>query len=75
MQECDLSKIALISRNGLYKYMLMSFGLTDEPTYFMFLIDKVFMKYLIKFFVMIINGILVHSKSEKGQRAKKNISI
>jgi hypothetical protein len=43
----------------------MSFGLTNIPAYFMDLMNKVFMEYLDKFIVMIIDGILVYSKSEE----------
>jgi hypothetical protein len=43
----------------------MSFGLTNVPAYFMDLMNKVFMEYLDKFIVMIIDGILVYSKSEE----------
>jgi hypothetical protein len=42
----------------------MSFGLTDALTYFMDLIDNVFRKYLGKFIIVSIDGILVYSKSE-----------
>jgi hypothetical protein len=43
----------------------MSFGLTNVPAYFMDMMNKVFMEYLDKFIVMIIDGILVYSKSEE----------
>jgi hypothetical protein len=51
-------------RNGPYKYKVMSFGLTDALANFMDMIDKVFRKYLGKFVVVFIDGILVYSKSE-----------
>jgi hypothetical protein len=35
------------------------------PTYFMYLMNKVFMEYLDKFVVVFINNILVYSKSEE----------
>jgi hypothetical protein len=44
---------------------MMSFGLTNAPTYFMYLINKVFMEYLDKFVVVFIDDILVYSKSEE----------
>jgi hypothetical protein len=44
--ECDIPKTAFISRYGLYKYMVMSFGLTNALAYFMYLMNKVFMEYL-----------------------------
>jgi hypothetical protein len=43
----------------------MSFGLTNAPTYFMYLMNKVFMKYLDKFMVMFIDNILIFSKNEE----------
>jgi hypothetical protein len=41
----------------------MSFGLTNAPTYFMYLINKVFMEYLDKFVVVFINDILIFYKT------------
>jgi hypothetical protein len=43
----------------------MSFGLTNAPTYFMNLMNKVFMEYLDQFMVVFIDDILVYSQSEE----------
>jgi hypothetical protein len=43
----------------------MSFGLTNVPAYFMYLMNKVFMEYLDKFVVVFIDDILVYSRSEE----------
>jgi hypothetical protein len=43
----------------------MSFGLTNTPAYFMYLMNKVFMEYLDKFIVMFINDILIYVRSEE----------
>jgi hypothetical protein len=43
----------------------MSFGLTNVSTYFMYLMNKVFMEYLDKFVMVFINDILVYSKNEE----------
>jgi hypothetical protein len=43
----------------------MSFGLTNMPSYFMYLMNKVFMEYLDKFIVVFIDDILVYSRSEE----------
>jgi nicotinamide riboside transporter PnuC len=43
----------------------MSFGLTNALTYFLYLMNKVFMEYLDKFVVVFINDILVYSWSEE----------
>jgi hypothetical protein len=61
----DIPKTAFITRYGLYEYTVMSFGLTNAPAYFMYLMDKVFMEYLDKFMVVFIDNILVFSKNEE----------
>jgi hypothetical protein len=43
----------------------MSFGLTNAPAYFMYLMNKVFMQYLDKFVVVYIDDILLFSKTEE----------
>ena len=45
----DIPKIAFSTRYGLYKYLVMSFGLTNAPSYFMYLMNSVFMPELDKF--------------------------
>jgi hypothetical protein len=40
----------------------MSFGLMNAPTYFMYLMNKVFIEYLDKFVVIFIDDILVYSR-------------
>jgi hypothetical protein len=42
-----------------------SFGLTNTPAYFMYLMKKVFMEYLDKFVVVFIGDILIFSKTEE----------
>jgi hypothetical protein len=39
----DIRKTAFTSRYGLYEFIVMSFGLTNAPAYFMYLMNKVFM--------------------------------
>jgi hypothetical protein len=43
----------------------MSFVLTNAPTYFMYMMNKVLMEYLDKFVVVFIDDILVYSRSEE----------
>jgi hypothetical protein len=63
VRECDIPKTAFISRYGLYEFMVMSFGMTNAPAYFMYMMNKVFMEYLETFVVVFINDILVYSRS------------
>jgi len=60
----DIPKIAFSTRYGLYEYLLMSFGLTNAPAYFMYLMNSVFIPELDKFMVVFINDILIYSKNE-----------
>jgi hypothetical protein len=61
----DIPKTVFITRYGLYEYTVLSFGLTNAPSYFIYLMNKVFMKYLDKFMVVFINDILIFSKNEE----------
>jgi hypothetical protein len=49
----------------MYKYTVMSFGLTNALVYFMDLIDKVFMEYLDTFVMVFIDVVLVYSKDKE----------
>jgi hypothetical protein len=65
IRECDIPKTAFVSRYGPYEYTVMSFELTNAPTYFIYLMNKVFMEYLDKFIVVFIDDILIYSRSEE----------
>jgi hypothetical protein len=59
----DIPKMAFTMRYGLYEYLVMSFGLTNAPAHFMYLMNSVFMPELDLFIVVFIDDILVYSKS------------
>jgi hypothetical protein len=48
-----------------YEFTIMSFGLMNAPTYFMYLMNIVFMDYLDKFVVVFIDDILIYSQNEQ----------
>jgi hypothetical protein len=61
----DIPKTTFITKYGLYEFTVMSFGLTNAPAYFMYLMNSVFMDYLDKFIVVFIDDILVYSQNEQ----------
>jgi hypothetical protein len=59
----DIPKTAFSTRYELYEYLVMSFGLTNMLAHFIYLMDSVFMPELDKFVMVLIDDILVYSKS------------
>jgi hypothetical protein len=59
----DVPKTAFRTRYGHFEFLVLPFGLTDAPTLFMDLMNRVFQPYLDNFVVVFINDILVYSKS------------
>jgi hypothetical protein len=59
----DIPNTTFSTGYGLYEYLVMSFGLTNTPAHFMYLMNSVFMQELDKSVVVFIDDILVYSNS------------
>jgi hypothetical protein len=60
-----IPKTTFTTRYELYEYLVMSFGLTNAPAHFTYLMNSVFMSEFDKFVVVFINDILIYSKSKE----------
>jgi hypothetical protein len=59
----DILKTTFTTRYGLFKNLVMSFGLTNVPAHFMYLMNSVFMPELDKFVMVFIDDILIYLRS------------
>ena len=62
IRESDIPKTTFVTRYGQFEFTVMSFGLTNTPTYFMNLMNKVFMDELDKFVVVFTDNIQEHKQ-------------
>jgi hypothetical protein len=65
IEEGDIQKFAFVIRYDQYEFTVMPFSLTNTPTFFMNLMNKVFNGELDKFVAVFIDDILIYSKSRE----------
>lgn len=63
MRQCDQDLTSFITPNGLWKWVVMPFGLKNAPSTFQKLMTTILRPYLDKFVVVYIDDILVFSES------------
>jgi hypothetical protein len=61
----DTSKTAFRTRYGHYEFTVVSFGLSNTPIVFMWLMNGAFRDYLDKFVIVFLDDIMVYFKSEE----------
>ena len=73
VKDVDVPNTAFRTQYGHYEFMVMPFWLTNAPTSFMDLMNRVFRPYVDQFVVVFIDGILVYSKD--AQEHEQNLRI
>jgi hypothetical protein len=64
IEEEYINKTTLRTMHGNYEYVLVSFGLTNALDFFMCLMNDIFINYLDKFVIVLLEYILIYSKLE-----------
>ena len=65
VRDGDIPKTGFHTRYGHYEFLVMSFGLTNEPAAFMDLMNRVFREYIDYFVIVFIDDILIYSKTKE----------
>jgi hypothetical protein len=75
IKEEDINKTTFKTRYGNYKFTLVTFGLSNAPTIFMFLLTGVFREYLDEFVIVFLDDILTYSKTDEEHEKKLRMDL
>jgi hypothetical protein len=64
IKEQYIRKSAFRMRYKHYEFIVVPFGLSNAPSFFMYLMNGVFINYLHKFVIVFLDNILIYSKYE-----------
>jgi hypothetical protein len=65
IHEEDIEKTTFCTRYGHFKFIVMSFGLTNAPVAFMEAMNRMLHEFLDDFVVVFLDDILIYSKTEE----------
>ena len=71
----DVPKTSFRPRYGHYEFLVMSFGLTNVPTTFMDLMNRVFRDHLDSFVIVFIDVILIYSKNNDEHKSHLRLAF
>ena len=71
----DVPKTAFHNHYGHYKFLVMSFDLTNPPTAFIDLMNRVFREYLDSFIIVFFDDILIYFKTKKDHEQHLRLTL